>query len=128
MRDWAYTQTFKFYCSAKAFMKHRLQDIRPMICGGREELPVSASMEYQELRLRVLQAACFIEAHQFADRNFKQLIDNLELSSPDNTSTQRLADAMDAVLEESEMQVKEAQKVLELVSTTEMDMLMSHYM
>lgn len=129
MHDWEYTEkTFKFYGSARSFLQHRLQELSNPIAGGTAPEP-DVPIDSKEMRIHVLRAVCFIEAHQIAERKLQAFMtamdENTVEVSANQTERQMVVDALEVVLEESRSQVVAAERLLDRVP--DLNIIMSHY-
>jgi len=122
IHDWEYTEMFPYYEDARTFLWNAFH-LQKKDGGIRK----SQVPKERQLRIHLLRALVFIEAHKTAEKRLRQYVNSTVTNSTTSGHRDATSKALDVVLKESQMQVTEAEKVLERVPPEEMEAYVSHF-
>lgn len=116
-----------FHRDAKAFMRNRFRRMSQRR-GSRAPNHQQTALEFQRLRTQVLRATCFTEGHRLAEAKLQSYVSK---ATPNMMSGSGAMDtlerALETIIEESNMQVAEAERKLEGVPAEKLEFFLSHY-
>lgn len=128
LHDWSHANSFAFHDGADAHVRRFVDWFKTKFLHSQEKQ--SCTRAYQRLRIRVLRALVFIEAHRRAENELRSYLDNdLQDVGSVGMAAMDLENAILAVLEESKAQVREAEEwLLTGVPPQDLQTIRAHYM
>jgi len=114
INDWEYTNMFPFHRDARAFL--RAQRLRSV-------------PEFVRLQLRstIVRSVCFAEGHRIAEAKLQNYVTKAEPELTKSGTWPVVENALNIVLEESQVQVAAAQERAECTPDRDMVRILSHY-
>ena len=127
--DWVYTNMFEYQEGIDTFVRRFVSWFKIKFLHSEEEKSYNRS--YQQLRIRVLRANVFIEAHRRAEEELRSYLEKglQDLVGSTGMAAVDLENAILTVLEESKSQIREAEEwLLTNVPPEDLKAIRAHYM